>query len=116
MILDGPDSVELYPEVVGEDGYGTEIRKPGSTPITVRGRMQPAGAGNAPSSSEQVVSGQQVETTYRFIARSIPVGPWAKAVWGGREWKPTGEIARRGYSPATSHDTVTLRALTPEEP
>lgn len=108
-LLDGPDTVVLYPEVEASDGDGNPTREPDrDNPVEVVGRMQPAG------SAEDSTDGQAVSTTYRLTCRAFPAGAWALVEWGGREWDVMGEPVRRTSSPATAHATVTLRARTPE--
>lgn len=104
----GPDLVLVYPEVVTDDGYGTPIRVPSTTPVEVRGRVQPVAA------TEVEVSGQQVNTTHRFIARSMPGGAWAKVVWNDREWDVLGEPKRYHDTRTIAHVTVLLAARASE--
>ncbi len=46
-LVDGPDYVTVYPEVLGTDSDGNRVRKPGATPAVVRGRMSPLSAAEA---------------------------------------------------------------------
>lgn len=107
MSLLTQDEVLVYPEVLSDDGYGTEIRVPSLSPVKVRGLMQPV------SSEEAVALGQSVGTVYRLIARDLPGGAWAKVAWGGRTWDVLGEPQRRRYSAMSAHDSVLLLARTP---
>jgi hypothetical protein len=108
-LLDGPDVLTLYPEVRATDGDGNPVRRPDlAHPVTVTGRMQPAGSG------EDATDGQAVTTAYRFTCRAFPAGAWARAEWGGRRWDVDGEPVRRAGSPRTAHVTVALSARAPE--
>lgn len=111
-LLDGgPDELLIYPEVVTFDERGNEVRVPSATPVTVRGRVQPVqGSGFGALSPELVVPGQQIHTTYQFITRQAPLGPWALVVWDGREWDVVGEPQKSNGSPRTRHIKALLQA------
>lgn len=106
LLDNGPDVVLLYPEVIADDGYGTPVRVPSDTPVQVRGHVQPVEA------LELELTGQEVRTTYRLIARDIPGGAWARVVWGGRDWDAAGEPKHFRSTPKTSHSTLLLVART----
>lgn len=108
-LLDGPEVVQLFPEVEGTDEDGNPVRVPDmASPVLVFGSMQPTG------SSADDRDGQGVDTGYRLLCRSFPAGAWAMARWGGRDWDVDGEPRVRGDSPATAHATVLLTARTPK--
>jgi hypothetical protein len=107
-LIDGPDFVTVYPEVLGTDSDGNRVRKPGATPAVVRGRMQPLTA------AEAQAEGQGITTTYKFLCREFPGGAWSRVEWGGRDWDVQGEPQWIALSPATAHFRVVLRARAPK--
>lgn len=110
LLDNGPDTLLVYPEVHGDDGYGTPMRVPSNVPVVVIGRFQPV------SAEESQAAGQAVGTVYKFIARDFPGGAWARVATQGRDWDVVGEPQRHNGSPATRHSTVMLRARTPAGP
>jgi hypothetical protein len=107
-LVDGPDELDVYPEILGTDSDGNRVRKPGATPVTVRGRMSPL------SAAEAQAEGQGVTTTYKFLCREFPAGAWARVAWGGRDWDVQGEPQWVALSRATAHWRVVLRARAPK--
>lgn len=114
MLDGGPDVLTVYPEIEVEDGYGGTKRVPGPTAVQVRGRFQPRGQVEAFTAGESASTGQEVDSVYRFICRVFPGGAFAKAEFDGREWEVLGEPRRHRGSPRTRHDTVMLKAKTPQ--
>lgn len=106
-LVDGPDEVAVYPEVLGVDSDGNRVRVPGDSPVAVRGRMTPL------SAAESQALGQEVTTTYKFLCREFPAGAWARVTWGGRDWDVQGEPQPVAQSWVTAHFRVILRARTP---
>lgn len=107
----GREVVTVYPMVKSTDPDGNEIWGPSETGVDVRASVQPI------SSDEAAVNGQQVSTVYRVRpvrSSPVPVGPWAKVVWDGREWDVVGEPARHNSSPATRRVTFQIRGSTPK--
>lgn len=99
----GSETVVFYPAgATGADGSPAA----GSVPVTVRCMVQPAASGESVLDNQD---GFTVTSQYRVMARSIPAGPWARAVWRGRDWTVVGEVARNQTSPRTTHDVVTIR-------
>lgn len=109
-LLDDPiDTVLLYREVATTDADGNPMRGASTSAVRVRGRVQPLNA------TENAALGQEVDTVYRFICRSLPKGgAFAQAQWQGRRWDVMGEPMRRNGSPTTAHVTVYLKARAPE--
>lgn len=104
LLDNGPDIVDVYPQVASVDDQGNTIYGPSATPVTIQARVQPV------TSQEVDATGQQVRTIYRLITRSAPLGPWARVVWNEREWDIVGEPRRYNGSPATRHVDCLLRA------
>lgn len=106
-LLDGPDVITLYPEVLGTDGDGNRLRVPGVTPVTVRGRMQ-----RLPHRTGTLV--QAAATVRVFLCRSFPAGEWSRVEYQGRTWDVEGEPEPHGLSQTTTHVRVLLRARDPQ--
>lgn len=107
-LLDGDTDVLVYPEVIAEDDYGNEKRVPSDTPVTIRALVQPS------TSEELSQFGEVSWEVVRLLCRSFPAGPWAKVTVWGRDWDVLRAPLRRRYFPATSHDTVWIKARSPE--
>lgn len=106
-LIDGPDIVQVYPEVLGTDSDGNRIRKPSDTPVEVLGRVQPV------STTEAAALGQEWSSYVKLLCREFPAGAWAEVVWDGRSWDVQGEPQPNGLSPSTRHVRVILRARDP---
>lgn len=103
---DTNESVQVWPEVAGVDVDGNPVRVPASIPVTVRCRVQPLTAEEAP--------GDPLATQYRLVSRDWPRGAASKVRWDGRDWDVDGEPRRHSGSETTRHVTVLLRARGPE--
>lgn len=109
LLAQGPHTVQVYPEEVTEDFHGNVVKRPSTTAVTIAGAMmQPL------NSDTDVSEGQRVSVTYRLIAQSAPVGPWARVVWVDsegvtRSFAVIGQPSTRRFTRATSHTTATLR-------
>lgn len=108
LLDDGPDLLQVWPEVDGTDSDGNPVRVPAATPLTVRGRVQPV------SAEESAAAGQALRTVYRFVGRSFPAGAYARVQWDGRDWDVLGEPMRSNGSARTRHVKVLLSARGPE--
>lgn len=109
LLDSGTEQVLLYPTEVVIDGHDNEMRRPAEVPVTVWCSVQPI------ASTELTVAGQQVITEYRARPNRdqvVPVGPWAKVAWDGRDWDVVAEPARRNSSEATAHMAFRIRART----
>lgn len=96
----GPDSVTFYPAgPTLPDG----TRGPAGSPVTVRCRVQPS------SSAADGADGYADTDTYRVLGRSLPAGPWDRAVWSGRDWTVDAPPQQWRGSRRTSHDVLVLR-------
>jgi hypothetical protein len=107
LLDDGPDVVQLYPEVDGTDRYGNPIKVAAIKPVEIRGRVQPS------TSTESAELGQMVGETVRFLSREFPAGAFARAEFDGRSWDVFGAPREHRGSPATRHFTTYLKARTP---
>lgn len=70
VLSNPPHEITVVPMVKSQDDYGTTVI-PGD-PVTVYGSLQPIDAKEA---SER---GVRADTTYRFICRSWPGGPYSE--------------------------------------
>lgn len=110
LLDDARDTLLVWPEVAGTDADGNPVFTPAADPVSVSGRMDPVTA------DEDATTGQAVITTYRFLSRTFPGGPFARVQWEGRTWDVVGEPQRRRGSEATRHVVVLLRSRDPEVP
>jgi hypothetical protein len=99
----GPDVVTVYPEVESEDEYGNTVMVPSDEGVSVRGRWQPGTA------EESAAEGQETSTTYRFLCRTFPAGPYARVTFDGSDWDVLGEPKHYRGSTLTGHYTVRLK-------
>lgn len=102
----GQEVLDVYPEVATTDDLGNTVVGPAPTPVRIRAAVQPVTA------DELSEVGQSLLTTYRVIARSAPVGPWARVRWvsdGGTWWDVVGRPRRYSMSPRTAHMDAILR-------
>lgn len=76
----GRETVLVYPEVVQINARGDEVRVPSTTPVEVKVTTSYQRQGDAE------IAGQVSVKTVRCIARSAPVGSWARVVYRGEEW------------------------------
>lgn len=105
-LLDGAaELVEIYPQQLTTGPNGEQVHRAAAEPVVVSARVYPV------SSDEAIVTGQQVNTMYRGITRTAPVGPWAECRWRGRRWRIVGEPLWRGGSPRTRHVRWDMQAL-----
>lgn len=103
----GPDVVTVYAETEITDDYGNRVLVPSDSGVDVRGRCQPSTA------EESAVLGQQTSTTYRFLCRDFPAGPYARVVFDGSDWDVVGEPKKHRGSALTRHSTVWLKERAP---
>ena len=82
----GNETILVYPQEQATDDRGNRVWQPAATPVEVRCRVQ------IDQTTEPTVSGQATTTTYRVIARTAPLGPWARVEWRGRAWDVVGEV------------------------
>ncbi len=99
----GSEEVVFYPAgPVRPDGN----RGPAGAPVAVRCRVQPA-VSHLPGTGSR--DGYADVSTYRVIGRSLPAGPWDRAVWAGQDWTVDAPPQRWRGSPRTTHDVLVLR-------
>ena len=110
----GEETLDVYPEVTTTDDLGNVIVRPASTPTRITASVQPV------TSDELAAAGQDLVTTYRLIARTAPVGAWARIRWvnhGGTWWDVIGKPRRYGMSKRTAHiDAILRERKTPPTP
>lgn len=102
----GEQVLDVYPEVTTTDDLGNVIIGPASEPIRITASVQPV------TSDELAAAGQDLVTTYRLIARTAPVGAWARIRWvsdGGTWWDVVGRPRKYGMSARTAHVDAILR-------
>lgn len=107
LLDEAKDTALVWPETQTVDGDGNPVRRPAATPVTVTGRARPLAA------TEDNTDGQSLGTTWVFLCRDFPAGPFARVEIDGRDWDVQGEPKRRDGSEATAHVTVVLRARDP---
>lgn len=102
----GAETLDVYPEVTTTDDLGNVVVGPASEPVRITASVQPV------TSDELAAAGQDLVTTYRLIARTAPVGAWARIRWvnaGGSWWDVIGRPRRYGMSRRTAHIDAILR-------
>ncbi|WP_024816965.1 hypothetical protein [Arthrobacter sp. 31Y] len=109
----GAEVVLVYPEVVEVNRRGDPLRVPSDTPVRVRVTT------SVDRSSDAELPGQVSSKVVKCLARSAPVGSWARVVYAGEDW----DVAypprlSPGVSRATRHVEFGLRSrnTTPEGP
>ncbi len=110
-LLDGGrETVTIFPMVDTVDPDGNTVRKPSATGVSVLASVQPI---TTSPSAEIAVAGQQTVTMYRVRCNRnelVPVGPWARVHWRGRDWDVFGEAARYTGSAATAHVSFRIQS------
>ena len=102
----GEQTLDVYPEVTSTDDLGNPVVGPAEEPIRITASVQPV------TSDELSAVGQDLVTTYRLIARTAPVGAWARVRWvnaDGTWWDVIGRPRRYGMSRRTAHIDAVLR-------
>lgn len=108
LIDGGPDRVDLYPEVLGEDDDGNPVRVPAETPIEIDVQMHRMRA------EDSAALGQSDAEFYYFnTSATLPAGAYARAFARGRWWDVEGAPQPQGRSPRTAHTRVVLRSREP---
>lgn len=102
----GEETLDIYPEITTTDDLGNVVVAPADTPERISAAVQPV------TSDELSAVGQDLVTTYRVIARTAPLGPWARLRWvsdGGTWWDVIGRPRRYGMSSRTAHIDALIR-------
>ncbi|MFC7330816.1 MULTISPECIES: hypothetical protein [Nocardiopsidaceae] len=114
LLDSGAELVEIYPQVLTTDDLGNEVWAPADDPVVIRCSIQPV------TSDELSAVGQDLVTTYRLIARTAPLGPWARVRWVNNAntwWDVIGTPRRYGMSPRTAHvDALLRQRKDPQDP
>lgn len=104
--------VLVYPEEWAVNGRGDRVRKPSDTPVEVRVTT------SVDRSSDAELPGQVSSKVVKCLARTAPVGSWARVVYQNEDW----DVAypprlTPGISRATRHIEFGLRSrnTTPNE-
>lgn len=110
----GPDRIEIFPEVDDEDDLGNPRRVPSEIPVVLHVALHGLAASefNLLGTAEMSAMGQQTNSMLTFItAEKVPAGAWAVIKARGRLWDVVGEPIR---SPRMKITRVILRARDPE--
>lgn len=102
----GEQTLDIYPEASTTDSLGNVVVGPAEEPIRIVASVQPV------TSDELSAVGQDLVTTYRLIARTAPLGAWARIRWvnhSGTWWDVIGRPRRYGMSKRTAHIDAILR-------
>ena len=101
----GREKVLVYPEVWVTNNRGDRVRVPAETPVEVWVTASAQRQGDAE------IPGQVSIKSVRCIARSAPVGSWARVVYQGEEWDLAAPPRfTKGLSRATEHVEFILRS------
>lgn len=118
LITNGPHTVTVFLEEGDTDWRGNIVRQASATPVVVVGCfMQPVSSSRGSIAARDIEEGQRVTVQYHLIARQAPVGPWAAVEWVDpdsgvtRRFTPLGGPQVRGYTPLSSHTSVTLQEV-----
>lgn len=116
-ILDrGNAEIVVYPEVEVTDEDGNVSRQASPTGVPVQAMVwQYEGEVDT---LQPLVVGQQVATIYRVRpvrSADVPVGPWSRVEWDGREWDVDGEPNPHRRGVGTRRLTFSMRARSPGE-
>lgn len=101
----GKEKILVYPEVELTNARGDMVRLPSETPVEVWVTTSQQRQGDAE------LAGQVSIKSVRCIARTAPVGSWARIVYQGEEWDLA--VPPRftpGLSRATQHVEFILRS------
>lgn len=97
--------LEIYPETTVTNSRGDRIQVPSDTPVKVRVSM----AKDRNQAAE--LPGQVDVKVIKCIARSAPVGTWARIVYDGEEWDLAAPPHRGiGVSKATAAVSFIIRS------
>lgn len=95
----------IYPEVEATNARGDKVRMPAETPVEVWVTSSAQRQGDAE------LAGQVSIKSMRCIARSAPLGSWARIVYRGEEWDlATPPRFTPGLSKATQHVEFIIRS------
>ena len=115
LIDHGPHTVWIYMEEVADDSRGNPTRRPAATPVELRGCViQPVSSARGAFPAIDVRQGQQVDASWRLMARNAPLGWWSRV-----EWRDNAGVLRRFFvlggplvysmSDGTRHVSATLQ-------
>lgn len=106
VLLDrGRSTVLIYPEVIVINARGDQVKIPSETPVEVQVTT------SAQRQGDGELAGQVSIKTIRCIARSAPVGSWARVVFQGEEWDLAAPPRfTPGVSRATQHVEFIIRS------
>lgn len=101
----GTEIILVYPSEYATNARGDVLQRPSETPVRVRATTSAQRQGDAE------LPGQVSMKTIRCIARSAPVGSWARVEYQGEEWDLVGPPRfTPGVSRATTHCEFIIRS------
>lgn len=114
QLLDrGPHRVTVYLEETATDSYGTTIRRASPVGVVVSGCILTPTTVETEATRLTTTVSQREERTWRFRARTAPMGVWSRVVWHDgtteRRMHVDSGPVQYGYSSATRHVAATLR-------
>jgi len=107
-LLDGPETITVYVEETYEDSYGDTKTRPSETGVVITGCIvQPMSTLRLfpPLDGTQQ---QRVYATWRLMAKTAPLGVWARVEWRGIRMSIRSGPEYRPYSAATNHVSALL--------
>jgi hypothetical protein len=108
LLDSAPEVVTVFPEETYVDSRGDERTRPMAVGVVVSAWMQPMSQQRLFPSLDPTQQ-QRVYATWRLIARSAPLGIWARVEWQGRKLSVRSGPEERSYSGATRHVTALLQ-------
>jgi hypothetical protein len=104
LLDNGPHTVTVYPEETYTDSYGNVARRPSQTGVEVRCVMSPH------SNTRDSMQAGTVDTTYKLIARTAPIGNASRVTWNSMNFT-VDSVQFFDHSPETSHVEALLRLV-----
>lgn len=119
ILLDyGPHTVSLFMEEEVEDSRGNMVRRPMANPVIITGCIViPVSSSRGAFPAIDVRQGQRVDATWRFMARTAPLGWWSRIEWYRSGGAPEdllrltvlGGPLRHGVTGTSGHLSASLR-------
>jgi hypothetical protein len=102
FLYNPPHIATVYAEESAIDSYGNSIKRASSTGVVVRCAITPS------SSSRDTNQGGPIDATYRFIARSAPIGSWSRVEWNNITFT-VDSVKYFDLTPESTHVEAVLR-------
>lgn len=109
----GPHTVKIWVEETVTDSYGNPVKRPSETAVTVTGcTVTPLTSSRGAFVALDASAGQRVNQSWRFVARTAPLGWWSRVEWNGRRMQLLGGPLVHTASDGSQHVFASLREET----